>query len=122
MQGANRERWKVLREQAARRSLPTSQILREMAEDYLHLAADADGRIDGLRKRNYKWLVSCQNVSERRKRNRSRTWRRRDTLALSLAIRSRFGWNSSSTTGDNAPEGSRKYFAPDCEDIVGRWV
>ena len=25
------------------RSLPTSQILREMAEDYLHLAADADG-------------------------------------------------------------------------------
>jgi hypothetical protein len=44
------------------RSLPTSQILREMAEDYLHLAADADGKVDGLRKRNYKWLVK---LSER---------------------------------------------------------
>jgi hypothetical protein len=37
--------------------LPTSQILRELAEDYLHLAAAADGRVDGLRKRNYRWLV-----------------------------------------------------------------
>jgi len=42
--------------------LATSQILRELAEDYLHLAADADGKVDGLRKRNYKWLVK---LSER---------------------------------------------------------
>jgi hypothetical protein len=44
------------------RSLPASQILREMAEDYLYLAADADGKVDRLRKRNYKWLVK---LSER---------------------------------------------------------
>jgi len=44
------------------RSLPTSKLLRELAEDYLHLAADADGKVDGLRKRNYKWLVK---LSER---------------------------------------------------------
>lgn len=37
--------------------ISTSQILREMAEDYLHLAQDADGNVDALRKRNYKWLV-----------------------------------------------------------------
>ena len=44
------------------KSLPTSQILREMAEDYLHLAADADSKVDRLRRRNYKWLVE---LSER---------------------------------------------------------
>ncbi len=43
-------------------SLSTSQILREMAEDYLHLAADTDGKVDGLRTRNYRWLVG---LSER---------------------------------------------------------
>jgi hypothetical protein len=42
---------------ARAKALATSQILREMAEDYLHLAADADGKVDGMRKRNYKWLV-----------------------------------------------------------------
>jgi hypothetical protein len=34
-----------------------SQVLRELAEDYLHLAADSDGKVDALRKRNYQWLV-----------------------------------------------------------------
>src|SRR6202042_1657226 len=52
----------VPKEEKEIRSLPTSKILREMAEDYLHLAADADGKVDGLRKRNYKWLVK---LSER---------------------------------------------------------
>jgi|HubBroStandDraft_1064217.scaffolds.fasta_scaffold315149_2 hypothetical protein len=39
------------------RSLPPSQILREMAEEYLHLAAETDGNVDSLRQRNYRWLI-----------------------------------------------------------------
>jgi hypothetical protein len=34
-----------------------AQTLREIAEDYLHLAQDADGKVDSLRRRRYKWLV-----------------------------------------------------------------
>jgi hypothetical protein len=37
--------------------LTTSQRLREIAEDYRHLAADAHGKTDDLRSRNYNWLV-----------------------------------------------------------------
>ena len=31
--------------------------LREIAEDYLHLAADADGNVDRLRRKRYEELV-----------------------------------------------------------------
>jgi hypothetical protein len=37
--------------------LTTSQTLREIAEDYRHLAADAIGKTDELRTKNYHWLV-----------------------------------------------------------------
>lgn len=52
----------IIPKEKERMSLSTSQILREMAEDYLHLAADTDGKVDGLRTRNYRWLVG---LSER---------------------------------------------------------
>jgi hypothetical protein len=35
----------------------TSQVLREIAEDYRHLAADTHGKTDDLRTKNYHWLV-----------------------------------------------------------------
>jgi hypothetical protein len=54
----------IIPKEKERMSLSTSQILREMAEDYLHLAADTDGKVDGLRTRNYRWLV---RLSERLK-------------------------------------------------------
>jgi hypothetical protein len=31
--------------------------LREIAEDYLHLAADEDGNTDVTRRKNYAWLM-----------------------------------------------------------------
>jgi hypothetical protein len=37
--------------------LTTSQIVRDIAEDYLHLAAGANGKADELRERNYLWLI-----------------------------------------------------------------
>jgi hypothetical protein len=37
--------------------LSTSQILREIAEDYLNLAKEADGKADYMRTRNYLWLL-----------------------------------------------------------------
>jgi hypothetical protein len=37
--------------------LTTSQIVYEIAEDYLHLAAGTDGKADALRERNYRWLI-----------------------------------------------------------------
>jgi hypothetical protein len=37
--------------------LTTSQIVYEIAEDYLHLAASANGEADALRESNYRWLV-----------------------------------------------------------------
>lgn len=40
------------------RKLTTSQILREIAEDYRHLASDThQGKADDLRTKNYQWLV-----------------------------------------------------------------
>jgi hypothetical protein len=36
--------------------LSTSEILREIAEDYLNLAKEADGKADYMRTRNYLWL------------------------------------------------------------------
>jgi hypothetical protein len=41
----------------ATRKLTTSQVLREIAEDYRHLASDAEGKTDALRESNYRWLV-----------------------------------------------------------------
>jgi hypothetical protein len=35
----------------------TSQALREIAEDYRHLAADAQSATDDLRTKNYHWLI-----------------------------------------------------------------
>jgi hypothetical protein len=37
--------------------LSTSQALREIAKDYRHLAADAQGATDDLRTKNYHWLI-----------------------------------------------------------------
>jgi hypothetical protein len=37
--------------------LTTSQLLREVAEDYRVLAADVHGKTDDLRTRNYHWLI-----------------------------------------------------------------
>jgi hypothetical protein len=42
---------------AETRNLTTSQTLREIADDYRHLAADTHGKTDDLRARNYQWLV-----------------------------------------------------------------
>ncbi len=35
----------------------TSQIVREIANDYRHLATEAHGRSDALRESNYRWLI-----------------------------------------------------------------
>jgi len=35
----------------------TSELLHEIAEDYLHLSQDADGRVDTTRRRRYEWLL-----------------------------------------------------------------
>jgi len=45
--------------QAPRREKPlsTSQILREVAEDYHNMAKDGDGKADYMRTRNYLWLL-----------------------------------------------------------------
>jgi hypothetical protein len=37
--------------------LSTSQVLREIAEDYRHLAADANGNTGDQRTKNYHWLT-----------------------------------------------------------------
>jgi hypothetical protein len=37
--------------------LSTSQVLREIAEDYRHLAADAHGNTGDQRRKNYHWLI-----------------------------------------------------------------
>jgi len=37
--------------------LTTSEVLREIAEDYRHLAADAHGKHDDLQTKNYHWLI-----------------------------------------------------------------
>jgi hypothetical protein len=39
------------------RKLSTSQVLRDIAEDYRHLGADAHGKTDDLRAKNYQWLI-----------------------------------------------------------------
>jgi hypothetical protein len=41
----------------AQKRLSTSQILREVAEDYHNLAKEADGKADYMRTRNYLWLL-----------------------------------------------------------------
>jgi hypothetical protein len=41
----------------ARKLLSTSQILREIAEDYHNMAKEGDGKADYLRTRNYLWLI-----------------------------------------------------------------
>ena len=35
-----------------------SKILEEIAGDYLHLAQDADGKVDATRRRRYRWLIN----------------------------------------------------------------
>jgi len=37
--------------------LSTSQILREIAEDYHNMAKEGDGKADYMRTRNYLWLL-----------------------------------------------------------------
>jgi hypothetical protein len=37
--------------------LSTSQILREIAEDYHNMAKEAEGKADYMRTRNYLWLL-----------------------------------------------------------------
>ena len=46
----------MLPEEGTKR-LSTSQALREIAEDYRHLAADAQGVTSDLRAKNYQWLI-----------------------------------------------------------------
>ena len=41
----------------AGRKLTTSQIVREIAEDYLHLAGNREGQPDPRRESNYHWLL-----------------------------------------------------------------
>jgi hypothetical protein len=55
--------------------ITTPQALRDIAEDYLYLAADKDGKVDVLRKTNYQWLLkvadelSSKERKERKQRN-----------------------------------------------------
>ena len=42
---------------AAVRKRPTSQVVREIAEDYLQLARNGAGTPDALRESNYRWLI-----------------------------------------------------------------
>ena len=42
---------------AAVRKRPTSQVVREIAEDYLQLARSNGGTPDALRESNYRWLI-----------------------------------------------------------------
>jgi hypothetical protein len=41
----------------AQKRLSTSQILREIAEDYHNMAKEGDGKADYMRTRNYLWLL-----------------------------------------------------------------
>jgi hypothetical protein len=41
----------------APKRLSTSQILREIAEDYHNMAKEGDGKADYMRTRNYLWLL-----------------------------------------------------------------
>jgi uncharacterized membrane-anchored protein YhcB (DUF1043 family) len=49
----------------------TAELLREIAEDYQHLSQDTDGKIDGLRKKRYRWLVKL-SVTLSKKGNSTR--------------------------------------------------
>jgi hypothetical protein len=40
-----------------KKPLSASEVLREIAEDYLNMAKHGDGKADYLRTRNYLWLV-----------------------------------------------------------------
>jgi hypothetical protein len=42
---------------AALRKRPTSQVVREIAEDYLQLARNGGATPDALRESNYRWLI-----------------------------------------------------------------
>ena len=42
---------------AAVRKRPTSQVVREIAEDYLQLARSSGGTLDATRESNYRWLI-----------------------------------------------------------------
>jgi hypothetical protein len=42
---------------AAIRKRPTSQVVREIAEDYLQLARNGGATPDALRESNYRWLI-----------------------------------------------------------------
>jgi hypothetical protein len=46
-----------LRPKDGTKRLSTSQVLREIAEDYRHLAADARGKTGNIRTENYHWLI-----------------------------------------------------------------
>jgi hypothetical protein len=35
----------------------TPEIVEEIAADYLHLAQDADGKVDSTRQKRYEWLL-----------------------------------------------------------------
>jgi hypothetical protein len=60
--------------------LTPSQTLRELAEDYLHLAQNEEGKVDPLRKRNYAWLLALsvqlaeaeKEIREAKRKKRSR--------------------------------------------------
>jgi hypothetical protein len=45
----------------------TAEILREIAEDYLHLAQDADGKVDATRRKKYQWLLKLSNKLRKEK-------------------------------------------------------
>lgn len=49
------------------RALMQPETLREIAEDYLHLAQDADGKVDSLRKKRYAQLIKLAGELLKRK-------------------------------------------------------
>jgi hypothetical protein len=48
--------------------LSTSQILREIAEDYHNMAKEDDGKADYMRTRNYLWLLKLADGIQRAKK------------------------------------------------------
>jgi hypothetical protein len=61
----------------------TSKMLREIAADYIHLAQDADGNTDSLRRRRYEWLLrrTDQKLSlAKRQAGAGSTKRRKDDV------------------------------------------
>ena len=40
-----------------------TERLEDIAADYLHLAQDADGQVDALRRKQYRWLMKLEKLA-----------------------------------------------------------